>query len=237
MKKFVTLLSLLFWISLATTAQDSSPNRMPLNNDFLFTDGFYLSAQAFLKNDPEIDWDQLGGDLVFNPQAETAHFRLGGWRDSLQVAPEDLSKIWGFSFEGKPYVRVLEAEREGLMHFALVRVRGKISYFTFEEDRVEDVVIKAYNPLTGRPFREGTVETKKRVRVKKMIDMTTGNTAPLEPTTFRSWIADDARLLRTFDELSEAEKTEKLFKMLLIYNDRNTCFMPASQGMESTLKQ
>lgn len=229
------LFSLLFYVYGIFDAQLLFAQKTVLQNDFKFEDGLYLSSAAFLSNKPDLKWAQLSGDLIFNPKEETAGFRIAGWRDSLQAPPQNMKELWGFSKDGNPYVRIPGKLNSPIQYFALIRVRGKISYFTYEEDRVEEVVMKAYNPLTGLPFREGKVETKKRVRVKKLICMENGSIVDFSPKYFRDCIQDDARLLKTLDDLDAQEQNEKLFKLLLIYNDRNPFYIPYLEDIEDTI--
>ena len=79
----------------------------------------------------------------------------------------------------------------------------------------------AYNPLTGRPFRTGKVLREKEILVERMLSFETGQLADFNLENFKTWIADDSTLLKSFLELTPAEQQEKLFKTLLIYDDRN----------------
>ena len=54
----------------------------------------------------------------------------------------------------------------------------------------------------------------------------TGKIQPFGRATLQAWIEDDAQLWRTVSELTEAEAAEKLFKCLLIYDDRNQVLVP-----------
>ena len=91
------------------------------------------------------------------------------------------------------------------------------------EEKVE--VIKAYNPRTGIPFREGEVVTKREVKNSFMLSFEHGAIEALTVDNFLKWIEGDAKLTKTVERI-EDNAEEKLFKCLLIYDDRNPVFVP-----------
>ena len=58
-----------------------------------------------------------------------------------------------------------------------------------------------------------------------MVNLETGSIANMEVSIFKKWIQDDQQLSNTINDLSVIEAREKLYKMLLIYNDRNPYFL------------
>jgi hypothetical protein len=209
-------------LPLSAEGQDS----LAVTNDMQFSDGLYLSAFSFRSNEPDVRWESVGGDLFINPNTDIARFRLLGVRDSIPEGLQRVEDIWGFTYQGAPYIRIPREKPDDLPRFALLRVRGKICYYTYEVEEKKEVVIKAYNPLTGQPFRQGTVETEERVRIKKILHFERGENSDFTLPVFREWIQDDKRLVKTIDDLSPEEAEEKLFKCLLIYNDRNLVYVP-----------
>jgi hypothetical protein len=208
--------------ALPAKAQDS----LVVDNQMEFADGLYLSPESFRQNRPDLSWEAVGGDLFINPETEIARLRLSGVRDSIPAGLEKTEDLWGFTYRGTPYIRIPKENPNDLPRFAMIRVRGKICYFTYEVKEKKEVLIKAYNPMTGQPFRQGTVETEETVRLKHIFQFETGEPARFSLSNFRAWIQDDERLLKTIDDLSEKEAEEKLFKCLLIYNDRNLVKTP-----------
>lgn len=90
---------------------------------------------------------------------------------------------------------------------------------------MKKVQVAAYNPLTGRPFRVGTVEREEEIIVEKIMRFETGEVAEFTFENVLAWIQDDPLLVETILELPDEEKQEKLFKCLLIYDDRNEVFL------------
>ncbi|MFM9950317.1 MAG: hypothetical protein ACKV1O_20445 [Saprospiraceae bacterium] len=115
-------------------------------------------------------------------------------------------------------------ERQAVL-FAGLKVRGKIAYFSYETDTTELVEISAYNPLTRRPFRKGYVPVKSSVTVEKIFYFPDGRIADFNRDRMLEWIGDDKQLWNTVNELGDDPTREKLYKCLLIYDDRNGFYM------------
>ena len=115
------------------------------------------------------------------------------------------------------------------MAFAGLRVRGRICYYAYDVEETKMIEIAAYNPLTGRPFRKGAVARKEAVTREEMLHFEDGRQSPFHKEAFLDWIADDPQLWRTVAELPEEELKEKLYKCLLIYDDRNPAYVPGRE--------
>lgn len=214
------ILCLLSFLQLS--AQEDS---VLLTKNFKFKDGVYMDFQSFKKNQPTYTWIQLDGSLVTNPQTfitKVDYLYFKGHRDK----PMDLSQVWGLCLGGIPYVRVEEKEeKDGVVEFAGLQVRGKICYYTFEKEVTRMVVIKAYNPLTGHPFRSGEVPMKEIVLQERMLRFEDGATKVFNIENFLAWIQDDRQLWTTLKDMPAEEMKEKLFKSLLIYDDRQSVYV------------
>ena len=201
-----------------------------MTKHFLFTDGVYGSFESFQANAPTWPSEEviLSGHL--NPQSFLTQVERIIVRES--GAELNLDSIWGFSLDGIPFVRVPKAEvHKELPAFAALKVRGKICYYTYPDWRVREIPIAAYNPVNGRPFLRSTVERDEQVVVEKMLHFETGKIVDFTPRNFLAWIQDDERLVETLHDLSPEEQQEKLFKCLLIYDDRNlTTIQPTANS-------
>lgn len=198
--------------------------KAPLDKKFAFTDGVYLSFEEFQQNAPALSWDEVDALLVSNVTAFSAQSeyirRKGG--DTLAAA-----EIWGFALEGLPFIRLTDtAAQKRAMAFAGLRVRGRICYFTFETKKIEQIPIAAYNPLTGKPFRRGWAPRHSTVVQERILNFETGAVQPFGRAELHSWMKDDLQMQRTVEEMTEEEVEEKLFKCLLIYDDRNPVWVP-----------
>ena len=194
-----------------------------LTKNFKFKDGVYLSFSDFQENNPAFTWEQMEGNMVTNPQTfitKIEYLRVKGGRDLI------LREIWGVSIGGIPYIRIQESNTgKGVVRFAGLQVRGKICYFSFEEEEVRKIKVSAYNPINGRPFRTAEIPKKEVIFKEKMLDFNTGEIANFNVYVFQEWIKEDRQLWKTLDELSDKEADEKLFKCLLIFDDRHKVYI------------
>ena len=196
-----------------------------LTKNFKFSDGIYLSFEEFKENKPSISWDSTFARLHTNPQnlttlVDTIH---------LKTSDDQIGQIWGFSLGGIPYINQQEKNTAGLNKYLGIKVRGNICYFTKSETLKKSKVIKAYNPVTGIPFRESEVMTEKDIERKFMLSFNTGEVLDFTPSNFIEWIETDSQLVNTVMELPDEDRAEKLFKCLLIYDDRNPVYVPVHQ--------
>jgi hypothetical protein len=138
----------------------------------------------------------------------------------------DAHNIYALSIEGVPSIRVEAAQiQKNLATFAALKVRGKICYFGFPTIQKKQIAMQAYNPKNGRPFRSSTIERDQEVFREKMLHFETGEILPFEVANFLRWIQEDADLVKTISELKPAQQQEKLFKCLLIFDDRNHLYL------------
>ena len=213
----ILLFSILFSVALSGNAQVSGE---VVSKNFHFKDGIYLHFSSFQADSPDIAWEDVEATIITNPQTSLTVIDSLRWRNGGALIPID--SIWGFSRNGVPSVRIPEGEiNKRLPTFAALKLRGKICYFTYPDYRMREVFVAAYNPLTGRPFRTGKVLREKEILVERMLSFDTGQVADFNPENFKTWIANDEALLNSFLELTPSEQLDKLFKTLLIYDDRN----------------
>lgn len=222
MKEKYTLIQIFCLLLFLSIQLDGQEGKL-LTKNFKFEDGIYLNFRDFQQNKPAYSWDELEGNLVTNPQnfiTKIEYLKLKGGGNLI------LREVWGISIGGIPYVRINEqSENNGVIRFAGLQVRGKICYFSFEEEEIKKVKVSAYNPINGRPFRTAEVSQKEVVLKEKMLDFGTGAIIDFNIYTFREWIKEDQQLWTTINELSEEEANEKLFKCLLIFDDRNQVYI------------
>ena len=214
---------LLLFLSTAMLAQTDS---IRLTKNFQFQDGVYTDFAAFQKNQPSYSWDQVQVSLVSNPQTFLTQVEYINLINETGNEALDLNTIWGICLGGIPYVRLPQgAVKKKLTTFAGMRLRGKICYFSFEDEEAIKVKMPVYNPLTRRPYFVSDVERKKIVLHQRILRFQDGEVKPFTADNLKAWITDDERLLQTVESLTPEEVKEKLFKCLLIYVDRNPVFI------------
>ncbi len=212
---------LLFWgVAECGHAQADS---VLVTKNFKFEDGLYFSFSDFRENRPAVPWSRVKAVLASNPQTFLIQVEQL-YADSLGFIPPD--SLWGLCLKGIPYIRLSQGQVDkALPSFAGMQVRGRICYFEYSRDTVFQRAIAAYNPLTGRPFREGQVPVEETLVFKRMLNFETGAVAPFDLPHFLEWIREDERLYQTFAEMRPSEADSRLFKGLLIYLDRNAVFL------------
>ncbi len=215
----IFLLIAVFSYSLAH-AQDS----VLVTKNFKFEDGIYLTFNAFQENNPDHEWKEVTSEVFINGESFISKTEAFVLKKGKEIP---FSEIWGFSYNGIPYIRV---RNEGeFATFSALRVRGKLCYFTFEEKVSEWVEISAYNPVNGRPFRTGKVERVQDVQREKMLFFETGEIQDFNPTNFLAVVKElDRPLWSALAELPEEEAQKKLFKTLLIFDDRHEVYIKKS---------
>ena len=217
------LLATIWWLLPLVLMHGQADSSVLVTKNFKFKDGLYLSFSSFQNNKPDHNWVSLQANSVINPENYTVKIDWIKLKDSSgKLIPMD--SIWGLSVNGIPYIQV-DKEVHAFGYFSALRVRGKICYFTFETKHTELVEIAAYNPLTGRPYQQAKVPRSSFEDVECMLDFETGEIQRFNIQNFKKWIIKDDNLLQTVNDISEDELSEKLFKCLLIYDDRNPVYI------------
>ena len=220
----------LFWIGQhGAAAQATGRDTVLLDNSFVFADGLYASFEALRRNEPTHRWEEVYAQLFANPQTFVARLLSLDARDP-EAAPVPADSLWGIVLEGIPYVRVPADAHFGKgTPFVGLKVRGRLAYYTWESRREEEVEIRAYNPVNGRPFRTGRVSKEVPVYYEQLLHFADGRIEPFTIQTVLAAIADDEKLHRTLAELPEKEAWDQLYKMLLVFDDRNPFYLVVEQ--------
>lgn len=189
---------------------------LKMTKNFKFKDGIYTSFQQFKSNKPAFSWNDIQTQLSTNPQTCMAHIA------SISISNKEISldSVWGISIAGIPYIKV-----NSNYDFACLSVRGKISLFSFSMKVNKQIPMPVYNPSTGEKVYQGMVEREVNQDFTYILNFETGEVAGFSPKNFKFWIRDDKNLYNTIDELDIKETREKLYKCLLIYDDRNPVFI------------
>ncbi len=212
------LICSLFWTSLF------GQEPVALTKNFHFADGVYLNMAQLQANQPAFALDSLEVLHFTNPQTSLTQVDAIVLKKSKEQLP--LNEVWAICLDGVPSIRIPQQDiHRELPNFAALKLRGKICFYTFPDYRKRTIRVAAYNPLTGRPFRQGNVERVEEVIIEKMLNFQTGEVADFTVDNLLAWIQDDPLLVETLTELPRGEQQEKLFKCLLIYVDRNPVYL------------
>lgn len=199
-----------------------------VTKNFKFEDGIYLSLESFQRNQPDYKWDEVEASLVTNPQSFTTKVEYLLLNQEEKQQTIDVNNVWGLCLGGIPYIQLKEQlllDSVATHSFAGLRVRGRICYFTFQEEATRLVKISAYNPLNGKPFRTAEIPKKEIYDREQIMDFESGVVVDFNVPNFLNWIESDEDLWQTVNELNAKEADDKLFKCLLIFVDRNPIYI------------
>lgn len=219
----IRFLKTILILVLALGSIQAQEDTVLLTKNFEFADGIYLSFQSFQENRPDYTWDQLRSNLVANPQTFMAQVEFLEHKESGEAI--QLSKVWGMSLGGLPYIRLEDGlVKKPLTNFAAIRARGKICFFEYKDFEEIQVPMPVYNPLTKKPYQVAFVDRKVDVYYSKILDFETGAIEDLTIDNLMAWVQNDAQLVEALESLGE-DADDKLFKCILIYDDRHQVYI------------
>lgn len=215
------ILGLCLCLSVAALAAQGAE----VNDQFAFADGLYYTHDDFRQNRPSEPLSRLGVEHFQLDFDENLLF----WKDQHQAPLVD--SIWGLTVDGVPYMRVRKRLRKGERTvFVRLQVVGNICYFYYQSMQDTIVQMNIYNPVTGGVVASKPVRNHHEVTYRKMLRFETGETAPFEPHALMKWVAEDRGLYRTLADMNAKETEKRLFKSLLIFNDRNKVYIPEQKS-------
>lgn len=218
MQQWILTLLTLVCLSSFLSAQQT------INKNTRFKNGVYTNFDEFQRNAPSY---KLGQVKYFNYALDSEQNIL--FLDDLAIEElpysdlKSLDNIWGITVKGVPYIKVVPEVQSSKneVYFVQFYVLGSISYFYYKTFVNKTVMMAIYNPFTGMKVAEKPIVNKEKILVKKILNFQTGEIQPFTKENFKNWIANDPKLIESIDKLQKEELEEKLFKTLLIYNDRN----------------
>ena len=203
------------------SAQEVQKKQEVVTKNYKFNDGIYFSFSDFQKNSPVLAWDEMQGNIFSNPEAFTVKAEILKRKSTGPTQENLLDSIWGFTMGGIPYIKIEQEKKEPLTLFAGMRVRGKLCYFTYEVREEKEIVFSAYNPVTYQPFRSSKEKRNMKIKKEKIILFETGKVIDYNYENMAVILQDDPTIFRALNQIEDWELEEKMFKCLLIYNDRH----------------
>jgi len=210
------LILLFFFVGTIAQGQDSIP---PPLNKFDFTDGFYTSFEDFKYNNPSHSLKALKPFMYRHDADANGLFLDPKTIEALPSTPfETADALWGICIEGTPYIKV---ETDSASYFTRLYVVGNLSYYYYRTFIPKTVYLDVYNPFTGKKMGTKPIINQERIQVEKMFKLEDGQVIDFSYENLSAAIEDDKELLATLQEIPEKDRESKLFRILLIYNDRN----------------
>ena len=195
-----------------------------ITKNFKFRDGVYATYADWQSNKPTLVLDSLETNLAVNPK--TFFMQMEFAKHKKTHRPIVLDSVWGIVVDGIPYIRLPRNELDKTAYcFAGLILRGRLCYYNYETIKHSQVPITAYIPQTGEPYITKKVAKEETIIREKLINYETGEIVDLSLNSFKKLIADDKELVTTVNDMKTNELKEKLFKCVLIYNDRNPVYL------------
>ncbi len=221
---YLTRCSGILWFFLMLTiyslpGQDS----IRLDEDFEFEDGWYRTYTDFKANRPNIPWDNVRLENFTNPK--NGSVRILSMADS-NGDPLEPTQFWGCAYSGKVFVRVpADSLHNELPVLAPIQLLGNICYFSYETIDTVRSDIRAYNPLTGKPFRSASVERSEWVIKDRIFQFRDGEVFPMRKEIMLKWLEGDAQLRNALAALAAEDLYDGLIRAVEVYNRRNPVFI------------
>lgn len=215
MLQFLSILFLSF-LGFQSIAQPTA-----LTNNYSFKDGIYLRFEDFKKD--ASSKNNIIDSLQYDLNAEENILILSANSQKLldSLIPD---KIWGLCINQIPYIRT-EDQQEGRFYFVKLHVLGKISYYYYKAFREKEVIMYVHNPYTGERIGKKNISNRNLEFIQKILHFDSGEITDFNFDNFLNWSKDDLGLYKSLSEIKNEEREAKLFKSLLIYNDRNPVYI------------
>jgi hypothetical protein len=193
----------------------------PFDKKASIQEGFYRNFKELKDNQPSISFGQLTNlDYVLNAEENVLILSEATQNELNRISDQ---AIWGLSIKDKVYIRTQDKEN-GRYYFVHLHVMGKISYYYYKAFRDKIVTMYVHNPYTGERIGQRNITNKERVSVERILHFETGESLDYSHENLVEWTKDDLGLNKSIKSLTKEELDEKLFKSLLIYNDRNKVY-------------
>ena len=212
--KWVLTISIYLSFQSFAIAQDA----MPLNNDYPFKDGIYLSFEEFKGDNPTYiigefwidDIDSFDYDLTKVRKIKILN-KKGKWKNL------SITKIWGLSYESIPYIyyRGLGSVNNPLSNFeklTRIDVIGSICMFRLEHQN------KTHNTNT---FTNNMIRGSQVFVLDMLMDINSGKIHTFDYYSVEHYIKHDADLL---DELHVYRQEINLYDIVFAFNNRHLVF-------------
>ena len=215
-----------FSLNAQTGAQYDPPKDIQklVTKNMHFKDGIYRTFQAWQKNMPDTRMSDLTMNYFLNPLTNLLEIDTIAYRKTQEKINPDL--LWCIVLSGVTYVALPKKEiAKSLCTFAALKGTGNFCYYQYQIKETVIVPMTAYAPQTGEPFMTKNVKQTQTVWRQKLIAFNTGEVFDFDVPTVKQLLADDDGLSASLNALKPTETVNKLFKCLMIYNDRHPVFL------------
>lgn len=221
--------SLVLSFLLIFSALSAQENVSPKSN---FKEGVYLQAKQFFSNNP-IHSNNAWMKLVLQSNTDQNIIKiLPSTIEAFNNEGIDLKAAWGISLNKIPYIRLIDTlnyNAEDLL-FARLYVVGNLCYFYHRTERIEQLVMNVYNPLTQQKVGQKPITNRKKTMAQSIFRFGEEKVQAFNEQVLSQYLKDDEQIYASWKDLAKPASQEQLFKLLLIYNERNPINFWAIEG-------
>lgn len=214
--RYYFMLLLLFCVSRAAQAQQ-------VNNKTAFADGIYMNSSEFRRNAPQRS-DRIFNKIRIETNKEQNIARIStNTAQYFEVEGLALHKAWGICVNKTPYIRIIDTlnyDKNDLV-FAKLYVVGRVCYFYHRTESIESIIMNIYHPITQQKVGEKAVANRKKMMAQKIFNFQDDNIVDFNHNNLGERIKNDPQAYKTWEEMPQPIDQDQLFKLLLIYNERN----------------
>lgn len=198
------------------------PAQSTFDDDYRFPEGIYLSHDALLAAEPDLEWEAIDGEMVQLPEdfrVQIANYGYNDVRINAEILP------YAISLDGQAYFFTRKDERRRFHEFSGLRVMGALSTMRYDTVIHTRQLMKAYNPANGRPFRQAYVDLEKKMTLNKILHLRSGALYPFSRATLLRLCARDEELVTALRSADPQDET-LLLRALRLYDDRHPVTLP-----------
>lgn len=214
--RYYFLLLAVLTLSLRVSAQGVS-------NKSDFVDGIYMNISEFRRNAPQRT-DRIFNKIRIETNKEQNIATISReTADYFEVDGLSLNKCWGICVNKSPYIRIVDTLNYDNAHIIFVKLHviGRLCYYYHRTERIETIIMNIYNPITQQKVGEKAVANRQKMMAQKMFDFQSERMIDFDDKQLGEAIKSDEKLYKSWQELPRPTTQEQLFKLLLIYNERN----------------
>ncbi|EJF54751.1 hypothetical protein SapgrDRAFT_3104 [Saprospira grandis DSM 2844] len=190
-----------------------------LSQNTVFEAGVYRQWEDFKANRPRVPLpDTSSWAKSLSPDGNLLLLSEASW-EVLDAQGE----IWGIAYREQPYIRV--DPPKGPPYLVHLHVVGTISYYYYRYFKEHELPMTIYDPFSGQAVGQKVIINKEPSSKERILQFETGEQTDFNYENLRAWIKDDPGLLQSLESLKTEEYEDKLFKILLIYNDRKAVYI------------
>lgn len=214
--RYFLLAAGLLWSGMGLLAQE-------VNNKSAFVDGIYMNISEFRRNSPQRS-DRIFNKIRIETNKEQNIASIS--RNTAQYFEAEglsLDKAWGICVNNAPYIRIVDTvnyDKEQVI-FAKLHVVGRLCYYYHRTETIENIIMNIYHPITQQKVGEKAVANRKKLMAQRFFEFEKDEQHNFEDKALGEAIKSDEKLYKSWQELPRPASQDQLFKLLLIYNERN----------------